>query len=97
MKSEDVAKAIAQAFEDNHVEMTRHFWDELRADAFVLADVTYALESISNVVDLGQDRAGNPKFEVTGTALDGRNLSVICSFKPSGALLFITIYEASLS
>jgi hypothetical protein len=44
---------------------------------------------------MGNDQAGNPKFEVTGYALDGRVLSVVCSFKSTGKVLFITIYEGT--
>ena len=97
MQRQDVAKSISKAFETGLVEVTRHFWDELRADQFVLADVRCAVDAISRVVEMGQDRAGNPKFEVSGPAADGRPLSVICSFKQTGAVLLITAYEASES
>ena len=97
MIPEEVRQAIADAFEADRVEVTRHFWDELRADAFLLADVRCALEALSGVNDMGRDRLGNPKYEVTGPAIDGRELSVICSFKETGALLLITVYEETES
>jgi hypothetical protein len=94
MTSEEAARGLADAFEHGRVEVTRHFWDELRADAFDFADVRCAVEEIVNVAAMGHDRAGNPKFEITGTAVDGRRLSLVCSFKPTGAVLLITVYEA---
>ena len=36
MKAEEVPQAMNDAFDADRVEVTRHFWDELRADAFVL-------------------------------------------------------------
>jgi hypothetical protein len=95
MKETEVAKALSDAFAEDRVEVTRHFWDELRADAFVLADVRQAVDALTAVVELGHDRAGNPKFEVTGPAVDGRPLALICSFKDTGAVLLITVYEGS--
>jgi hypothetical protein len=77
--------------------MVRHFWDELRADAFVLADIRFALDMINNINDMGQDRLGNPKYEITGPATYGRDVSIICSIKETGALLLITVYEANKS
>ena len=97
MRREDVPEAIEEAFEAGCVEVTRHFWDELRADALMLADVRCALAETSNVTDMGQDRLGNPKYEVTGPATDGRDISIICSFKETGALLLITVYEGRQS
>ncbi len=95
MKAEEVPQALGGAFDADLVEVTRHFGDELRSDAFVLADVRCAVEAIGRVVELDPDRAGNPKFEVTGQAADRRVLSVICSFKETGAVLLITVYEGS--
>ena len=95
MKTEEVANALSEAFGADLVEVTRHFWDELRADALVLADVRCAVGAISQVVELGPDRAGNPKFEDTGPAADGRPISMICSFKETAAVLLITVYEGS--
>ncbi len=93
MDAREVPQAISDALDAGRIEVTRHFWDELREDAFVLADVRCALEAVSKIVPLGEDRAGNPKFEVSGMALDGRLVSVVCSFKPTGAVLLITVYE----
>jgi hypothetical protein len=52
------------------------------------------VENIVGAAAMGHDRAGNPKFEITGAAVDGRNVSLICSFKPTTAVLLITVYEA---
>lgn len=94
MNTQQVAQTLRNAFDSDRVEATRHLWDELRADAFALADVWCAVESIFRVVGMGTDRAGHPKFEVTGRAVDGRSLSIICAFKDeSGSVLLITAYE----
>jgi len=93
MESEIVG-TIQEAFDEDRVEVTQHFWDELRADGFFLADVRSALDAIAVMRDAGHDRAGNPKFEVTGPACDGRALSVVCSIRETGSVLLITAYEA---
>ena len=95
MTAEEVPRALSTALDAGRVEVTRHFWDELRADAFALVDVRSAIESIIGVRDVGTDRGGHPKFEVTGTAIDRRRLSMVCSYKEeSDAFLLITVYEA---
>lgn len=94
MTIDDVRRLVDEAFEADRVEMTRHFWDELEADGFALADVVCAFDGITRVVDMGVDREGNPKIECTGPSVDGRLLSVICSFKETNALFLITAYEA---
>ncbi len=94
MNVENVRDAVEKVLDAEFVEVTRHFFDELRADAFFLADVRCAMENITDVRGMAEDRAGHPKFEVTGTAADGRSLSVICSFKEGGVLLLITVYQA---
>ena len=66
MKTEQVANALSEAFDADLVEVTRHFWDELRADAFLLADVRCAVGAISQVVELDPDRAGNPSLRSQG-------------------------------
>ncbi len=89
-----VAEALQAATESDALEATRHLWDELRADAFVLADVLSAIDSIYRIVDMGFDEAGHPKFEVTGRAADDRALSIICAFKDeTSSVLLITAYE----
>ena len=95
MKAEEVPQTLSDAFDAGLVEVTRHSWGKLRADAFVLADVRGAVQGIGRVVELDPDRSGNPKFEVTGQAADGRVLSLICSFKETGAVLLITVYEGT--
>jgi hypothetical protein len=96
MSAEEVAQVLREAFDGDRVEATRHLWDELRADGFALADVWSTVESIFRVVDMGTDRAGHPKYEVTGRAIDGRSLSIICAMKEeSGSVLLITAYEGT--
>jgi hypothetical protein len=93
MNADELRQVITDAFEADRVEATRHFFDELRADQFVLADVRCALDSIMAFREFGEERESNAKYELTGPAMDGRELSVECSFKDTGALLLITVYE----
>jgi len=95
MAVEDVASAVREAFEEGRYEATRHFWDELRADGFLLVDLRSAFDEVASVVEMGHDQAGNPKYEVAGPAVDGRPLSVVCSFKETGVVLFITVYQGT--
>ena len=95
MRKEDIASSVREAFEEGRYEATRHFWDELRADDFLLADLHTAFGSIQGTKEMGDDLAGNPKYEVTGLSADGRPLSVVCSVKETGVFLFVTVYEGS--
>jgi len=93
MTIEEVTSAVQEAFATGRYEATRHFWQELRADGFLLADVHSALDEISAVVEVGVGQSGNPKYEVAGQSTDGRSVCVVCSFKETGVLLLITVYE----
>jgi uncharacterized DUF497 family protein len=93
MNLEEVASAVQDAFATGRYEATRHFWHELRADGFLLADVHSALDTINALVEVGSDQSGNTKYEVAGLATDGRLMCVVCSFKETGVLLLITVYE----
>jgi len=95
MKPDKVANAVREAFDKGRYEATRHFWYELRADGFMLTDLHSAFDAITTVVEMGEDYIGNPKFEVTGSATDGRTISVVCSFKETGVVLLITVYEGT--
>lgn len=93
MTAEEARRRLTEALATGRLEITRHFFDELREDVFYFSDVRHAIDALENVLSLGEDQAGNPKFEVTGPAVDGRALSLICSFKSSGAVLCIAVYE----
>ena len=51
------------------------------------------IDEVVRVILEALDEAGYPRFEITGPASDGRLLSLICSLKNTGAVLFITVYE----
>jgi hypothetical protein len=94
MSKDEILLILREAFDSDRVEATRHFWDELRADAFGLADVMSAVDSIYKIVEMGLDDAGHNKLEATGRAVDGRALSIILAIKAeTNAVLMITAYE----
>ena len=39
--------------------------------------------------------ARGTRYRIAGTALDGRNLHVVCRFKETGDLIIITVYALS--
>lgn len=41
-----------------------------------------------------EDDPRGARYEIVGTALDGRLVAVICRIKETGKLLFITTWEA---
>ena len=45
------------------------------------------------VIDAINQAVDAERVELTGSACDGRELAVVCSFKPTGAVLLITAYE----
>lgn len=69
-----------------------HFFQEMADDKLIFADVETAVANgkISSV--LTDDLRGF-RYEVVGTATDGRQIAIICRIKETGNLLFITTWE----
>ena len=69
--------------------LTEHADDEAIADDFDIYDVEYGL--LSGVVRRTWPREG--KYEVVGSALDGRPIGVVCRITRTGKVRVITVYE----
>ena len=69
--------------------LTEHADDEAIADDFDIYDVEYGILT-------GKIRRSWPreeKYEVVGSALDGRSIGVVCRITGTGKVRVITVYE----
>lgn len=69
--------------------LTEHADDEAMADGFDIYDVEHGILT-------GQIRKTWPqegKYELVGSALDGRRIGVVCRITKTGKVRIITIYE----
>lgn len=69
--------------------LTEHADSEAAADGFNIYDVEHAL--LTGKIRRTWPRAG--KYEVVGSALDGRALGIVCRITKAGKLRVITVYE----
>jgi hypothetical protein len=69
--------------------LTEHADDEASADDFDIYDVEYGL--LSGMIRRTWPREG--KYEVIGSALDGRPIGVVCRITRTGKVRVITVYE----
>jgi hypothetical protein len=69
--------------------LTEHADDEAIADSFDIYDVEYGL--LSGMIRRTWPREG--KYEVVGSALDGRPIGVVCRITRTGKVRVITVYE----
>lgn len=60
-------------------------------DDLVFADIEQVIATGRVRRRFTRDSRG-PRYEVVGTAIDDRKVAVICRFKETGTLLFITTY-----
>ncbi|HEX4948057.1 MAG TPA: DUF4258 domain-containing protein [Blastocatellia bacterium] len=68
-----------------------HFYEEMRNDRLIFADVEAAIASGHVTQTYTHDPRG-VRYEIVGEATDGRMIAVICRIKLSGNLLFITTW-----
>jgi hypothetical protein len=68
-----------------------HFFEELANDDLIFADIEAAIANGRIRRRFTRDPRST-RYEVVGTATDGRPLAIICRMKESGKLLFITTY-----
>jgi hypothetical protein len=69
--------------------LTEHADDEAIADDFDIYDVEYGILT-------GKIRRTWPreeKYEIVGSALDGRSIGVVCRITGTGKVRVITVYE----
>jgi hypothetical protein len=69
--------------------LTEHADNEAIADGFDIYDVEYGL--LSGKIRRTWPREG--KYEVIGSALDGRSIGVVCRITRMGKVRVITVYE----
>jgi len=68
-----------------------HFFEEMANDDLIFADIEAAIASGRIRRRFTRDPRGT-RYEVVGTATDGRQIATICRIKKTGNLLFITAY-----
>ena len=68
-----------------------HFFEEMANDGLIFAAIEMAITNGRIRRRFTRDPRG-ARYEVVGTATDGRRIAVICRIKETGKLLFITTY-----
>ncbi|MBA2732704.1 MAG: DUF4258 domain-containing protein [Acidobacteria bacterium] len=68
-----------------------HFFEEMANDGLIFADIEMAVTNGRIRRRFTRDPRG-ARYEVVGTATDGRQIAVICRIKETDKLLFITTY-----
>jgi len=87
-----VIERIRKKIRDGDYEITiPHFFEEMAEDDLLLADIETAIANGKIRQKYTREPRGT-RYEVLGTAIDGRNIAVICRFKSTGKLLLITTY-----
>ena len=87
-----VIERIRKKVRDGDYEFTiPHFFEEMAEDNVIFADVEMAIANGRVRRRYKRDPRGT-RYEVVGTATDGREIAVICRFKSTGKLLLITTY-----
>lgn len=69
--------------------LTEHADDEAMADDFDIYDIEYSI--LAGRIRRTWPREG--KFEIIGSALDGRPMGVVCRITQTGKVRVITVYE----
>lgn len=68
-----------------------HFFEEMANDDLDMIDIEMAIMKGKIRRRFSRDPRG-VRYEIVGTALDGRKVAVICRIKNTGKLLLITTY-----
>lgn len=68
-----------------------HFFEEMANDNLVFADIEMAIANGRIRRKFTRDPRGI-RYEVVGSATDGREVAIICRIKSTGKLLLITTY-----
>lgn len=68
-----------------------HFFEEMADDNLTFADIEMAIANGRLSRKFTRDPRGT-RYEVVGSAKDGREIAIICRIKSTGKLLFITTY-----
>ena len=68
-----------------------HFFEEMANDDLTFGDIEMAVAKGRVRRRFTRDPRGT-RYEIVGTATDGRLVAIICRIKETGKLLFITTY-----
>lgn len=68
-----------------------HFFEEMANDDLTFRDIEMAIAKGRVRRRFTRDPRGT-RYEIIGTATDGRPVAIICRIKETGKLLFITTY-----
>ena len=68
-----------------------HFFEEMANDNVNFADIEMAIYKGRVNRKFTRDPKGT-RYEVVGTAIDGKEIAIICRIKSTGKLLLITTY-----
>lgn len=87
-----IIERIRKKVRDGDYEFTLpHFFEEMVQDDLILGDIETAIADGRVRRKYTRDPRGT-RYEVVGTANNGREVAVICRFKSTGKLLLITTY-----
>ena len=87
-----IVEIIREKVRDQQYEFAvPHFFEEMANDGLIFADIEMAVTNGRIRRRFTRDPRG-ARYEVVGTATDGRQIAVICRIKETGKLLFITTY-----
>lgn len=82
---------IRQAIRAQRSRISTHANEEMSDDRLEAQDIEHIVFTGTMSARFTRDPRG-PRYEVTGTAVDGRHAAVVCRFLASGVLLIITAY-----
>ncbi len=68
-----------------------HFFEEMANDNLIFADIEMAIANGRIRRKFTRDPRGT-RYEIVGSATDGREIAIICRIKSTEKLLFITTY-----
>lgn len=87
-----VVDVIREKVRNRQYEFTLpHFFEEMANDDLTFRDIEMAIAKGRVRRRFTRDPRGT-RYEIIGTATDGRPVAIICRIKETGKLLFITTY-----
>jgi hypothetical protein len=86
-----ILERIRAAVRTENYRVSAHANEEMSEDGLSMLDVENAVLTGSLSRRFTKDPRG-PRYEVAGSALDGRRIGVVCRFLPSGVLRILTVY-----
>ena len=91
----DAIDRIREKIRSRECYLSSHAEDEMAEDGFERKDVEHAILRGTVEKKLTHDPR-RTRYQVEGSACDGRLMQLLCRFKETGPLIIITIYEKRL-